>query len=73
MPYITFQQIETGRVLGMPYSAAAKEDLLEDALSHYTSCGDMLQMLDDLPVEAFAARKDRFENTDTIMNFAFAE
>jgi hypothetical protein len=57
MSYKTFQQIATGRVLGAPYNAPTKEALLQDVLSRYTSCGDMLQMLDDLPVEAFVVRK----------------
>jgi hypothetical protein len=60
MPYITFQQMETGRVLGMPNDAAAKEDLLKDALLHHVSCGDMRKMLDDLPIEAFVVHEHEF-------------
>jgi hypothetical protein len=64
MSYITFQQMETGRILGMPYNATTKESLLEDTLLHYTSCGDMLKMLDDLPTEAFVARERKFVDAE---------
>ena len=55
MPYITFQQMETGRVLGMPEYSEVKEEWIEVAFEHHVSC-DMLKMLDDLPESAF--RKD---------------
>ena len=54
MPYITFHQMETGRVLGTPDYSSAKAGRLEYALEHHVSC-DMLKMLDDLPAEAFEA------------------
>jgi len=52
MPYITFYQMETGRVLGTPNDPAIKIEWLEYAFEHHASC-DMLKMLDDLPLEVF--------------------